>query len=622
MIRRILQLLIVLICLSFQTVFADVVKVNDITFDSSDSVIFVSTSGSDGNIQVRKGVLTNPDRIFIDIDNAVLTRKQGLFEFSNGKLSSLKISQFSTSPNTVRIVMNYTNKLRPQDLKIMSLGGNIIIKLQNYKPSQDYLTPIYREVKSSAYDYYEKVRITEAEIIPPAEANQVVLTPAEPNKNGVVQPNQKIVLQNEPVRVNPPVQESKLRSRFFVSDIFVKQESLLIAGTGIVNLEKVFYLSNPSRVVFDIPNTVSSTKIRTKTFKISENETAKVGQFEPTKVRVVITTPEPKKYVAIYSNDLQNILIAREDKIRGIKLFSNSSDILSSKVTSKNEYRNNVSTLNIDFSEPVVHSLKRNGNSLEWNLYNINLNNTSGLAKSLKNGNFKNSVIEKLGNTGIKIIIPITESSTLDCLENLQATKLVLTVKSPIPVQTTKKNLNKRIIVIDAGHGGSDPGAMRENVMEKNITLNIAKLVEEKLKQQGATVYMSRNDDTFVSLSDRVLFSNNRKPDIFVSIHINASEKEEVNGIETHYFKDDSFEFSKYMHKSLISKINDKDRGIFKSRFYVIRNTEAPAVLLELGFISNEEERTFMQTKEKQEAFADAITEGIINYFNNIGSEK
>ncbi len=164
MILRALKILLIFICLSFQTVLAEALKVNEITFDSSDSVIFVATSGSEDVVQVKKGFLSNPDRIFLDIENAVLTRKQGSYDFKNGKLSNLKISQFSTEPNIVRIVMTYTPQLEPENVKVLSVGGNIVIKLQNYKPSQDYLTPVYREVKSSAYDYFEKVRISESDI--------------------------------------------------------------------------------------------------------------------------------------------------------------------------------------------------------------------------------------------------------------------------------------------------------------------------------------------------------------------------------------------------------------------------------------------------------------------------
>ena len=618
---KFIKFILILVCFCFQFAFADVMKVNDITFDSSDSIIFVSTSNSDGNVKIRKGHLSNPDRVYIDIENAVLTKKQTMYEFRNGKLSSLRISQFSTNPNVVRIVMAYTNKFKPEDLKVMSVGGNIILKLENYKLRQEYLTQVYREVKSSTYDYFEKVQVQEA--VPPQVLEQIVLTPAEPNKNNVVQP--KVILKDEPVRVNPAIQESKLRSRYFVSDASVKQGALLISGTGIVNLEKVFYLSNPTRVVFDIPNAVSAGKIRNKTFTFNETESAKIGQFEPTKVRVVITSPNADKYRAIYSSDLQNILIVRDDKISGIKLAAENTKILSAKVKTKKEYRNQTDTLTLDFEEPVVHSIKRNGNSsLDISLYNVVLRNNSALMSQVQSGNLKNAVVDKLNATqGVRILIPITDKTTVDCVENLQSTKLVFNITNPVQVQKTGKALlNKKVIVIDPGHGGTDPGAMRDGVMEKNIVLDIAKIVEQKLKNQGATVYMSRNNDTFVSLSDRVVFSNNRRPDVFVSIHINASENAAVYGIETHYYKDNSVDLAKYMHKSIIQKINDKDRGILKSRFYVIRNTDAPSVLLELGFISNEKERTLMQTQERQEAFADAITEGLINYLNSTGGAK
>ncbi|MBQ2644204.1 AMIN domain-containing protein, partial [bacterium] len=386
MMLKFIKIFIIFILIGFQNVFADVLKINDITFDSSDSIIFIATNSSGNDIQIKKGFLSNPNRIFLDIDNAVLTKKQSSFDFKNGKLTNLKISQFSTSPNTVRIVMTYTNKLQPENIQVMSLGGNIIIKLEKYKPSQDYLTPIYREVKSSAYDYFEKVQVTESETLSKTE-DSIILAPAEPGKS---LSSSMVTLQNEPVRINPPIKESKLRSRYFLSNAFVKQQSLLLAGTGIVNLEKVFYLSNPSRVVFDIPNAVSTARIRTQSFKLSENETAKIGQFEPTKIRVVITSPDADKYKAVYSSDLQNILIVREDRMKGIKLYANTSKMLSANVKTKNEYRNTIDTLSLDFSEPIVHSLKRTNNEIEIDLYNITQDNLLLNTKKIKTGNLKN----------------------------------------------------------------------------------------------------------------------------------------------------------------------------------------------------------------------------------------
>lgn len=626
MIKTFLKILLIFVCMSFQLVFANPMKVNDITFDSSDSVIFIGTSNTaNGEVQVKKGVLSNPDRIFLDIQNAVLTRKQGSFEIKNGKLSNVRISQFSNDPYVVRVVMTCTAKLHPQDVKVLSLGGNIIVKLENYKPTQDYLTPVYREEKTSAYDYFEKVRVSE-EIFQPS-MTQIVLMPAMPPsvKTPTTSQLQPAVPQNEPVRVNQPLKESKLLSRFFVSNAYAKQNALLVAGTGIVNLEKVFYLSNPSRVVFDIPNSVSAAAVRNKTFALSPTETAKIGQFSATKTRIVITSPEAKKYQAIYSNDLQNILIARSDKLQGVKLYSNTSKVLTVTNKSTKEYKNNVNKLTFDFSEPIVHSIKRTDNALEFKLYNATTNSLNMIAEKVKSNGLTNATVKQNGTTGIEITIPIQESSTIDCLENLNATRLVLTVKNPVTQtqqqQTTQKHVDKKVVVIDPGHGGSDPGATRANDQEKKLTIDIAHRVVKKLKDHGAVVYITRDDDTFVSLADRVDFSNNKNPDLFVSIHINACEQESVHGVETHYYKDDSLDLAKYVHKSIMASSTQPNRGVFKSRFYVIRHTTAPAILLELGFISNEAEREMLKNPHYQEKVAEAITEGIINYLNNTGKK-
>lgn len=619
--KLILKLFFIYLCFCFSVASAEV-RINNITFDSSDSVIILSASGSDTAPVIKKGVLQNPDRIFLDIDNAVLTRKQGNFDFKYGRLQNFRISQFSVSPSVVRVVMTYNSKFNPSDLKVYYIGGSIIIKIADYKHTQDYLTPIYREVKASAYDYFEKLRITETEIIPPepvpsakseneilSQIDKTILTP----KTDLIEP------KTEPLRVNPPLIESKLLSRFYVQDINVRQGSLLLAGMGVVNLEKVIYLSNPDRVVFDIPNAICAKELRNREFRLNDTDTVKVGQFEPTKIRIVITTPNPQKYTAVYSNDLQNILISSDDIIPNLKLYSKKSNLLSAKVSVTKEYRYNTDKIQLEFSDPIVHSLKRNKKSLELRLYNASAYSIASLTKKLKTGSIKNILADKYGAEGILITIPISQETTVDCLENMSATKLVLSVKNPVTVTPSKNNLSGKFIIIDPGHGGSDPGATRNNIQEKQLTIDISKKIAKKLEEQGAKVYMTRYDDTFVSLSDRVDVTNNKKPDLFVSVHINACENEEINGIETHYWKDDSLDFAKAVHKSVMSKIDGNNRGVIKSRFYVIRHTTIPAILLELGFISNPDERNELLSEERQEKSAEAVCEGIINYFGKGG---
>ena len=126
---------------------------------------------------------------------------------------------------------------------------------------------------------------------------------------------------------------------------------------------------------------------------------------------------------------------------------------------------------------------------------------------------------------------------------------------------------------------------------------------------------MTRTSDETVSLEDRVEFSENLQPDIFVSIHVNSSNSSTPKGLETHYYKDNSLMLAKTMHASLLNNINAADRGLFKSKFYVINHTTAPAILVEIGFISNDSERAQIMTESRKQATAKAIAEGIHDYF-------
>ena len=126
---------------------------------------------------------------------------------------------------------------------------------------------------------------------------------------------------------------------------------------------------------------------------------------------------------------------------------------------------------------------------------------------------------------------------------------------------------------------------------------------------------MTRDEDETVSLQDRVAISENISPDVFVSIHVNSSNSDSPTGLETHYYKDNSLTLAKNVHASLLNHVNSKDRGLFKSKFYVINHTTAPAILVEIGFISSPIERAQLVSESRKQATAKAITEGIDDYF-------
>lgn len=188
------------------------------------------------------------------------------------------------------------------------------------------------------------------------------------------------------------------------------------------------------------------------------------------------------------------------------------------------------------------------------------------------------------------------------------------------------KNLNgdalkDRIIVVDAGHGGKDPGAVNGTVYEKDIAINIAKLVQKKLENSGAKVIMTRSDDSFPTLQDRVDITKEHYAELFVSIHVNAASAS-ANGTETYYDTSEndngveSRELAMEIQKQIVELASMYDRGVKDNEFFVIRNQYVPSVLVELGFITNSGDFSKLTSATYQELYAEAIFRGIKNYYS------
>lgn len=182
--------------------------------------------------------------------------------------------------------------------------------------------------------------------------------------------------------------------------------------------------------------------------------------------------------------------------------------------------------------------------------------------------------------------------------------------------------LKDRIIVVDAGHGGTDPGAVNGKYYEKNIVIEVAKRLQEKLQSQGAQVIMTRTGDTYPSLSDRVEKSKEVYAEVFVSIHTNAASAA-AKGAETYFDTSqndngvESFELAKEIQEQIVALAGMNDRGVKDNDFYVVRNQDIPSVLVELGFITNSDDLSKLASSQYQEIYAEAIYRGILNYYSN-----
>ncbi|MGM1046172.1 MAG: N-acetylmuramoyl-L-alanine amidase [Bacillota bacterium] len=174
----------------------------------------------------------------------------------------------------------------------------------------------------------------------------------------------------------------------------------------------------------------------------------------------------------------------------------------------------------------------------------------------------------------------------------------------------------KKVVVIDAGHGGGQPGALSiTGKYEKTMNLSIAKKVEALLKnEKSIDVVMTRSDDSTMSLSDRTKLANNLKSDIFVSIHGNSNTSSTPNGTETYYTRETSIELANIIHKYLVKATGLKDRKVKPGNLHVTRETKMPAVLLEIGFLSNSSDESQLFNEDFQNRVAQGIVNGIKEY--------
>jgi len=182
---------------------------------------------------------------------------------------------------------------------------------------------------------------------------------------------------------------------------------------------------------------------------------------------------------------------------------------------------------------------------------------------------------------------------------------------------TTKSGFK---IVIDPGHGGQDPGAKgTSGQYEKDFTLQLARKVKELAeKETQLQIYLTRTDDRTISSMDRERpkFANQLDADLFISIHGNTYTDPSVFGTETFYYREESLTFATIMHKNLVNATGSKDRGVKKEDFFVVKDTEMPAVLLEVGYLTNPNEELKMWKDDYQYRVASSIIEGIKEYLN------
>src|SRR6266508_2505471 len=195
------------------------------------------------------------------------------------------------------------------------------------------------------------------------------------------------------------------------------------------------------------------------------------------------------------------------------------------------------------------------------------------------------------------------------------------------------------VVILDPGHGGQDSGAMCGVLLEKDLTLDVARRIDRLLDSEGIATLMTRLGDTYVSLADRAAFVNRIRNCIFVSIHFNEDNKPVASGVETYYPSHqvtkgsalaswlpflwrplsespnpESQRLAGFIQEALVARTRAIDRGTQPGQFFVIANVTYPAVLIEGGFLTNKEDISKLTSQDYRDQIAAAVADGILHY--------
>ena len=658
---QLVRLTALIICFLLSVLFnsaycAENYKIKDLTIDNSDRIIFIQAQGNFKNNQTQTFLpltennnsvrlinsistmtLNNPYRYVVDIPNATLIGASRDYNIQNSKtIQNIKLSQFSISPSVVRMTITVNSFNDLSKFKIYTYGENIAIKYNNQIIDN-----------SIQYKFY---------------------TPSGDMDKTVVNQNTSASVTNnatgETINIIPVLQ-----TKYHLSRIDQNSDGIIIRGIGQISLQRTNYNADNTRATITLDNATISSKLQDKSYIIPSsqnglNATLTLKKLNSKKVQIILEGEALRDYRAVVSQDGQSIFISHRNYVINTTFSSNIAAV-KSYATSKTQtgYR----LFDFVFNKSVSYNVFEMNDNFYLDIDNLSDYNTSSFENTFKNLDFNIQAL-KIANDKTRFIIPLNSLnfSYANIESNGKSIKLCFKEKPTVVISQTEvpkqeviklpeeikkdeeENINvtyipksednqkvkkpkkskeemkisaMKKVVLDPGHGGSDSGAIAldNKYYEKTINLEVAKLIQEKLTKKNVYVYMTRTKDETLTLEDRVNYSNEISPDIYVSIHANSTLQEVSYGLETHYFKDDSLELANTIHSHFASAKNLKkwetlDRGVMKSRFYVINHTEAPSVLIEIGFISNKIERDKLDTKERKEQVADSIVKGILEY--------
>lgn len=378
---------------------------------------------------------------------------------------------------------------------------------------------------------------------------------------------------------------------------------IILTGTSAPNVN-AFRLSNPNRIVFDLENMATLLGHQSEDDVLGQYVTAiRTSPFTNTTTRVVVETDGQADYEITKVDNKTTMIQLKEPNYKNIRyenydipmitLENIGSKVNLDGITYEDHYRDRKYIINLpDNYEDVFGS------------GDIHIDDDIISSIEIKENNKGNTSLI-INEKGIYVF-------------RLESDEEHVYIKAYKP-----KQIYSKIIVIDIGHGGDDPGAVNGSYREKDINLAMGTYLKEYLDADSSIkVYYTRLDDTTVELKTRTPFANDVEADFLISIHNNSAWSSSANGTETLYFKDDdvpglnSIELAKIVHKNVVSASGIKDRGVRDDNgLFILRTSDMPSIIIEVGFVSNATDVVRIADPATQQKVAKAIYDAIVQVF-------
>lgn len=270
--------------------------------------------------------------------------------------------------------------------------------------------------------------------------------------------------------------------------------------------------------------------------------------------------------------------------------------------------------ITLDERLPYRHIQQINPSKIVVDIFGAT-SNTNWVTQRSSAKEIKNAYHEQIEDDVFRVIIELKHPQHWGYSIYYAGKKLVIKVKR----QPADLDLEKIKIAIDAGHGGTNSGAtgVTTKIEEKKYTLLIAKELQKKLLDKGATVFMTRENDTSLSMTERIQMLKKEDPDFLISIHLNSSAKDSIRGVSTYYRYIGFRPLSQYILESMVELGLIEFGNVGSFNFTLSGPTDYPNCLVEVAFLSNKEDEQLILDPSFHKAVADKITEGIKNWLKS-----